>query len=421
VNVLIQDQTGQRLQRGKPEWGTMKVVRREGSLLPMSTTLSLLTRRNGIEGGTNHLQVDGHQLLFRVAEDVELAIVSIADFDKLSTKFPGTALHITQAIIRSFYFVVFPICRSYFGLHSEVLACERAISRESLSSSSFPLEPMVAWLREVRNSQIDTSDLGLKKGIVLQDGNSEIPSPIALVQSPNGSIISMPEIVETQLHVRSPSPRRSITRARSLAPPSLRLEIPSASPEIGNHDDSYLRSPSVLSRTEENPFVRRPSNNFRWPREPVSIASGFLRQEIFHQILFTLDIEVDHNEPNEIRKPNFSKSDFTFAQGAHRIREGRASLLMDYRHDIKVVYFPEGSILVHEGERYPGIYYVLDGRLKAQPIGGATNDNNDGWEEVFHLYLALRVKELKQSADSRHFFLYRRGRNYWIQWSTGKQ
>jgi hypothetical protein len=36
------------------------------------------------EGGTNHLQVDGHQFLFRAAEDVELAIVSIADFDKLS-------------------------------------------------------------------------------------------------------------------------------------------------------------------------------------------------------------------------------------------------------------------------------------------------------------------------------------------------
>jgi hypothetical protein len=91
-------------------------------------------------------------LLFRAAEDVELAIVLIADFDKLSIKFPGTAFHITQAIIRSFYFVVFPICRSYFGLHFEVLACERAISRESLFSSSFPLEPMVAWLREVRNS-----------------------------------------------------------------------------------------------------------------------------------------------------------------------------------------------------------------------------------------------------------------------------
>jgi hypothetical protein len=70
-------------------------------------------------------------------------------------------------------------------------------------------------------------------------------------------------------------------------------------------------------------------------------------------------------------------------------------LLIDYRHDIKVVYFPEGSILVYEGERYSGIYYVLDRRFKAQLIGGATNDNNDEWEEVFHLYLALRVKELK--------------------------
>jgi hypothetical protein len=122
----------------------------------------------------------------------------------------------------------------------------------------------------------------------------------------------MPEIVETQLHVRSPSLRRSIIKARSLAPLSLRLEILSAFLEIGNHDDFYLRSPLVLSRTEENPFVRRLFNNFRWPREPVSIVLGFFRQEIFRQIFFTLDIEVDYNESNEIRKPNFSKSDFIF-------------------------------------------------------------------------------------------------------------
>ena len=39
------------------------------------------------------------------------------------------------------------------------------------------------------------------------------------------------------------------------------------------------------------------------------------------------------------------------------------SLNNELRGDVEIVYFPKGSVLVEEGERNPGLYYVIDGFL----------------------------------------------------------
>jgi len=42
---------------------------------------------------------------------------------------------------------------------------------------------------------------------------------------------------------------------------------------------------------------------------------------------------------------------------------GTANIMEDLKTDIEIVYFPKGSVLVEEGERNPGLYYVIDGFL----------------------------------------------------------
>ena len=39
------------------------------------------------------------------------------------------------------------------------------------------------------------------------------------------------------------------------------------------------------------------------------------------------------------------------------------SLYEEFRDDVEIVYFPKGSVLVEQGERNPGLYYVIDGFL----------------------------------------------------------
>lgn len=40
-----------------------------------------------------------------------------------------------------------------------------------------------------------------------------------------------------------------------------------------------------------------------------------------------------------------------------------ATLLEDLKHEVEIVFFPKGSVLVEQGERNPGLYYVIDGFL----------------------------------------------------------
>ncbi|KAL1998658.1 hypothetical protein VTN02DRAFT_5796 [Thermoascus thermophilus] len=50
------------------------------------------------------------------------------------------------------------------------------------------------------------------------------------------------------------------------------------------------------------------------------------------------------------------------------------SLKEELRNDIEIVYFPQGTVLVEQGERNPGLYYVIDGFLD---VGIPVNDKGD--------------------------------------------
>ncbi|CAI4210649.1 unnamed protein product [Parascedosporium putredinis] len=39
------------------------------------------------------------------------------------------------------------------------------------------------------------------------------------------------------------------------------------------------------------------------------------------------------------------------------------ALALDLNHEVEIVYFPKGSVLIEQGERNPGLYYVIDGFL----------------------------------------------------------
>ncbi|KAK3679363.1 phosphatidylcholine and lysophosphatidylcholine phospholipase [Recurvomyces mirabilis] len=55
-------------------------------------------------------------------------------------------------------------------------------------------------------------------------------------------------------------------------------------------------------------------------------------------------------------------SESTASQSAYS-SGGTVNILEDLKNEIEIVYFPKDSVLVEEGERNPGVYYVIDGFL----------------------------------------------------------
>lgn len=54
-----------------------------------------------------------------------------------------------------------------------------------------------------------------------------------------------------------------------------------------------------------------------------------------------------------------------------------ANLLDDIKDEVEIVFFPKGSVLVEQGERNPGLYYVIDGFLDVSvPVEESESDSN---------------------------------------------
>ena len=54
-----------------------------------------------------------------------------------------------------------------------------------------------------------------------------------------------------------------------------------------------------------------------------------------------------------------------------------SALAGEMRDDVEIVYFPKGSVLVEQGERNPGLYYVIDGFLDVSvPVDSKSTGNN---------------------------------------------
>ena len=346
----------------------LKTVRAEGSLLSMSTMLSLLIKKDplmeteAISVSSTTAKMVG-RLDFQAAEDVELYVVPIADFMKLLSIHPTAELHILQAVIRRYYFVTFPICRSHFGLHDQVLACERAIHQFCSAGHGhlFLTEPMMCWLRENHQTKSDGRHLDTTRGMVLPDLDRVGASPVALDQTPEAPATGDRASTRTLSDFRGRPAYREPLKLRLRT--SSFLKAPGSDPVSGQ-----LFSP--LSRAEYSPFARSRSRSRNHPVETPRMAA-YLRKEIMRAILINLgvkpclDVKPEHQEFKN-QMDNSLMINTTFSRASPIRGENIEALVREYRDQVEIVYFPGKSILVREGERNPGLYYVLDGSLVAR-------------------------------------------------------
>ncbi|KAK5698086.1 phosphatidylcholine and lysophosphatidylcholine phospholipase [Elasticomyces elasticus] len=66
---------------------------------------------------------------------------------------------------------------------------------------------------------------------------------------------------------------------------------------------------------------------------------------------------------------------------------GSVNIMEDLKNEVEIVYFPKDTVLVEEGERNPGLYYVIDGFLDVS----ASDDGKDGSQDMFGTRPAGRV------------------------------
>jgi predicted acylesterase/phospholipase RssA/CRP-like cAMP-binding protein len=348
----------------------------------------------------------------RAVTDTTIAIIPASAFRRLTRVYPRATAHIVQVILTRLQRVTLSTAHQYLGLTREVLQIEKSMNKYTsydlpnhLRGNALdrlkdkfakerdrigPEEGMkgIALHHPVRSRRRSSS--GFRKEVALS-------SKLAITRLASSSLCPVPGSPEHERNNMSPGDlSANIQLAKhGNRPGSLNLGSTHwqghYSPPDGPHSD--VGSP--LGRDEQPPFRPSFQNGIFHRQEPMNQDSIF-RDSVLACMIKALGLSLDAKDP--IRKgpvsveqsPRLVSYDskrqtaiFNNAFGFIDPYEGSAdgdsesgvsasvaSLNVSGRNlseelidDVEIVFFPKGSVLVEQGERNPGVYYVIDGFL----------------------------------------------------------
>ena len=358
-------------------------------------------------------------IVARATVDTTIAIIPATAFRRLTRVYPKATAHIVQVILTRLQRVTLATAQSYLGLTTEVLRTEKYMNR--YTTYDLPNHLRGTALDRLKDKFTKEKErVGLEdssKGIALHNpgagrrrrSSSNLRSDLAiqarLAAAQSGSITgsSKPHPNPPSDHDRLVSPgdllsNIQISRFGHRPHPSFSGHGPFNN-TLQESDLSRQGPLSPLAKGEHAPFLAPASRNGLQVHRQDSLDEDTLfRESILECIVKAIGLT---NTKNALRMPSDSveqsprmvsydstrqKAVFNNAFGFIDPYDGSVdgdsesvtsisgfstggssfsnhSLSHELRDDIEIVYFPKGAVLVEQGERNPGLYYVIDGFL----------------------------------------------------------
>lgn len=406
------------------------------SVPPLSLDTSSRPRR---EQRTNHDRSDGRQssnrpksvhpdIVARATVDTTIAIIPATAFHRLTRVYPKATAHIVQVILTRLQRVTLATAHSYLGLTTEVLRTERHMNR--YTTYDLPNHLRGSALDRLKEKFIsEKARLGSAeetKGIALH--NPGAGQRRRSSSSLRKDILAQARLAAVRSSNHANNPTSSISDQRSgVSPGDLLTNIQmsrfgarfSDNPRmLSEISASKSLSParahdmamSPLGQAEHSPFMPLPSTSSLGLNRQESLdEDGLFRESILKCIINAIGLV---HVKDAIRKSSISveesprmvsydsqrqKATFTNAfgyidpfdgsadgdsesinsfSGANGSAHSSHSLSSEWRDDLEIVYFPKDAILVEQGERNPGLYYVIDGFLDVSIPGDDKDSEN---------------------------------------------
>ncbi|KAI1468808.1 lysophospholipase NTE1 [Daldinia caldariorum] len=353
-------------------------------------------------------------IIGRATVDTTIAIIPASAFRRLIRVYPKATAHIVQVILSRFQRVTLATAYNYLGLTNEVLHTEKKMinyatcqlpnilrgdaldrlkekfKQERERAGEEETGKGIALHNPSTTARRRRSSTGLRKEAVLQAMSRARPRSVV------ASTIAPPQ---ERLSIHTPSPGdllANVQIARSGGTGSNgTLEIPIA--ESFQSSDTFPRNDvSPLALRTFNPFATQKRARLSIdPRESVD-EDNLFRVSILECVFKAMGMsssgsssrgpESAEGSPKLIsydqrrQKAVFSNNAFGFMDpfdgytdwDAESMTSGGISstgtpnaqlLAADMKHEVEIVFFRQGSVLVEQGERSPGLYYVIDGFL----------------------------------------------------------
>lgn len=333
-------------------------------------------------------------ILARATVDTTIAVIPAAAFRRLTSIYPKASAHIVQVILARFQRVTFLTGYNYLGLTTEVLRTEKFMNRYTMYElPNYLRGDALDRLKEKFEKEREKSPEESKKGIVLHNPNSGrrrrssatlrkeaavharvaaakgSPSP-ALDTAPspfrNTPSDGMPKKIVMPMRTpytfsrlsRSPIPDTPLTH-RAFDPFAR-----SAAQFLGENnqsEDTAFREAVLECMFKaigltgiQVPGVRHGPDSVEG--SPKLVSYDARKQKAMFSNAFGQLSMIDNSDSESVASTPMSAAS---TSGGGSI----GSVHQELKDDVEIVFFPQGSVLVEQGERDPGLYYVIDGFL----------------------------------------------------------
>ncbi|KAK0764514.1 hypothetical protein N5P37_003916 [Trichoderma harzianum] len=381
-------------------------------------------------------------IIARATVDTTIAIIPASAFRRLIKIYPKATAHIVHVILSRFQRVTLAQAFNYLGLTAEVLQTEKDMVKFTMCQLPNILRgDALSRLKEKFNRERERIGEDQEtKGIALHNSavNRRRRSSTALRKEIAIQAIaknrSVSSTINTAASARDPRSARGLNPGDLLAGAQLTRalnrvpvpETPVRSPTETGADGSLF---SPLTQKTFNPFDSGRHARISTDRDSVD-EDNLFRASILECVFKSLgldaggtssrDVDSMEGSPRLVGSPRLISTDqrraktmytnnaFGFIGPYEGSIDGETesltsnglaghtsptahSLAHDMMDEVEIVFFPKGSVLVEQGERSPGLYYVVDGFLD---IGTTVTD---GAQNIFQ-----KSGSASFSADSLH-------------------
>ncbi|KAF1826383.1 patatin-domain-containing protein [Dissoconium aciculare CBS 342.82] len=348
-------------------------------------------------------QASAHpDIVARATVDTTIAIIPASAFHRITKMFPKATADIVHVILTRLQRVTLATAHAYLGLTSEVLRTERLMDRYTCYDlpdflRGQPLERLKDKFRQeherigpengmkgiaLHNPQVASrrrTTSTVKRDAAIQARFAARHGSLAIADMYTERNGISPGDLLTNMHTaRAPGRRsqpgsfsqpysapKSLHAGDALSPASHKQRDPFEprnSPRATIHrqesmDEDLLFRESIMECMTKAIGLRNGKDSGRRPesvaQSPRLVSYDSKRQSaVFNNAFGFLDPFEGYMDDAESAA---SVSAFSFG--------GSANILEDLKNEIEIVFFPKGSVLIEEGERNPGLYYVIDGFL----------------------------------------------------------
>ncbi|PNS20802.1 Lysophospholipase NTE1 [Sphaceloma murrayae] len=380
-------------------------------------------RVNSIRVRKNRKQASAHpDIVARASVDTTIAIIPATAFHRLTRVYPKATAHIVQVILTRLQRVTLATGHSYLGLTSEVLQTEKLMDR--YTTYDLPDFLHGGALERLKDKfRKESERVGAEessKGIALHN-------PRARSHRRSSSSLRKEAVIHAKSAVSADASSANANGFKSIpeaTPPrnrdssgnfgtdEHRSGVSAGDLLTGSHRGNGNRgsrmsfsqpyqTPRPLSRDVPTPMgsmAGYPFDNHTQRRIPLQRQDSRDDDSTFReQILNCMMKAIGLTDSKEGVKPSASvpqsprlvsydskrqkavfNNAFGFMDGYDPYGDlesesngsvsafsatGGLTALEDLKHEVEIVYFPQGSVLVEKGERNPGLYYVIDGFL----------------------------------------------------------